>query len=293
MQWHVLPPPLEPLICQTPAAWYAALCERVVNPTPFKVAVTGGRLAPTPGLAFLAGYQSALRALWPGVPAGIGALCITERRSSQPKDFTCVWHNERLSGQKDFVLGGDAASWLLVAARDQERLVMLEVDGNAPGLDFIALPSLGLLPDVPHAKVQFNAVQGRCLPGDGWQDYAKPFRTLEDIYVLGAMLAWLLAQAAIYHWSEQLKSQLLRLLNSCSFLSTQACTKATTHVALAAVLEQFATLRTALDQAFESAPQTLREAWLRDQKVLDLAQGARQKRLLNAQRQLMDDLPAR
>ena len=67
--------------------WYAALLERAGDSSPFALAVLGGCLAATPGLAFLAGYQGALRALWPAAPRSLGALCVTENRSSRPADL--------------------------------------------------------------------------------------------------------------------------------------------------------------------------------------------------------------
>ncbi len=86
---------------------------------PFSLALLGGRLAQTPGLAFLAGYQAALRCLWPDAPEGLGALCASERRSLRPADLQARFERSSLSGSKDFVTGGAAARWLLVAAREE------------------------------------------------------------------------------------------------------------------------------------------------------------------------------
>ncbi|EKM96335.1 hypothetical protein C211_08134, partial [Stutzerimonas degradans] len=76
MAWHEWLGPLARL----PAGgrlndWYAAVQQRTAGAAPFAGALLGGRLAVTPGLAFLAGYQQALRALWADAPAGLGALC--------------------------------------------------------------------------------------------------------------------------------------------------------------------------------------------------------------------------
>lgn len=97
----------------------------------------GGRLAASPGLAFLAGYQAALRALWPAAPEGLGALCVTEAQrapggpADPPGGAGPAW-------TKDFVTAGDSASWWLVAARDEApgqppRLSMTVVLAGAPG----------------------------------------------------------------------------------------------------------------------------------------------------------------
>ena len=66
--------------------WYASLLAACPEAAPFELAVRGGCRAATPGLAFLAGYQAALRKLWPSAPLSLGALCVTEQRSVRPAD---------------------------------------------------------------------------------------------------------------------------------------------------------------------------------------------------------------
>ena len=51
--------------------WYGSLLDRLGEVTPFELAVLGGSLSATPGLAFLAGYQGALRLLWPSAPQSL------------------------------------------------------------------------------------------------------------------------------------------------------------------------------------------------------------------------------
>lgn len=96
---------------------YAAQLERLGTAAPFELAVLGGRAMATPGLAFLIGYQAALRVLWPSAPAALGALCATERRSVRPADLHSRLEGLRVTGRKDFVTAGLEAEWLLVAAR--------------------------------------------------------------------------------------------------------------------------------------------------------------------------------
>jgi len=69
MFWSTLLSPAERLPALPLEDWFAALQLRIGEVTPLELAMLGGRLAATPGLAFLAGYQGALRALWPSAPA--------------------------------------------------------------------------------------------------------------------------------------------------------------------------------------------------------------------------------
>ena len=73
MSWAELIGPLQPIAASAGlSGWYEDLCASAGRSGTLGLAVHGGRLAATPGLAFLAGYQAALRALWPEAPAGLG-----------------------------------------------------------------------------------------------------------------------------------------------------------------------------------------------------------------------------
>lgn len=139
MSWQRLLGPLDRLPTEGSLEdWHAAALARADGLGTLERAVLGGRLAASPGLAFLAGYQAALRALWPAAPEGLGALCVTEKRSVRPADLQTRLEGLVLHGQKDFVTAGDSASWWLVAARDEApgqppRLSMTVVLAGAPG----------------------------------------------------------------------------------------------------------------------------------------------------------------
>ncbi|MGH8354083.1 MAG: acyl-CoA dehydrogenase, partial [Pseudomonas sp.] len=162
--------------------WYAALLARLGEPpaglAPFELALLGGRLAATPGLAFLAGYQGALRALWPSAPTSLGALCVTENKSTRPADLRTRLEGLTLSGRKDFVTAAEAAAWLLVAARDEAagaapHLTLCVVYSGAPGVRIEALPALPLMPDIGHARLHREQAHCERLAGDGWEAYVK------------------------------------------------------------------------------------------------------------------------
>ncbi len=65
--------PLRQALAGTLGETYAVLLERLGPVAPFELAVLGGRAMATPGLAFLVGYQAALRVLWPSAPPSLGA----------------------------------------------------------------------------------------------------------------------------------------------------------------------------------------------------------------------------
>lgn len=266
---------------------FAALLQHVGPVTPFELAVRGGRLMATPGLAFLVGYQAALRMLWPSAPPGLGALCATEQRSLRPADMQTRLQDLRLTGRKDFVTAGDAADWLLVAARsdgpeEAPRLNLAVVYAGDPGVSVEKLPALPLMPEISHGRLLLDNAVCELLAGDGWDAYVKPFRTLEDIYVLSAMSAWLYGVGLDCDWPQALQLQLLALLAGCAEVSRQNPSAGSGHVLLGGLFAQFDGLAPQLTAAFAAGPEEWAGLWRRDQAILAFAAPARAQRLAKA-----------
>lgn len=269
-------------------SWYASLLERIGDPAPFELALLGGHLAATPGLAFLAGYQAALRVLWPSAPWSLGALCVTENKSTRPADMSTRLAALTLTGRKDFVTAADAADWLLVAAREDEpgqavRLGLGVVRNGAPGVRIEALPALPLMPDIGHARLYLEHAHCERLAGDGWDDYVKPFRSIEDLHVLTAVTAWLVGVGQESAWPQPVQLRLLGLLAGCAEVARHCPSAPASHLLLAGLFAQFDSLRGELDAAFAAGPAAWAQLWQRDQGLLSIAGGARRKRLEKAQ----------
>ncbi|WP_201196542.1 acyl-CoA dehydrogenase family protein [Pseudomonas fluorescens] len=288
MPWHTLLKRRDRLPAQPdPGEGFAALLRELGTVTPFELAVAGGRLMATPGLAFLVGYQAALRMLWPSAPLSLGALCATEQRSLRAADMQTRLNDLRLSGRKDFVTAGDAADWLLVAARSEApgtdpRLSLAVVYPGEPGVQVETLPPMPLMPDLSHGRLVLDNALCELLAGDGWDAYVKPFRTLEDLYVLSAMGAWLYGVGQDCNWPQTLQLRLLALLAGCAEVSRQAPNNPSGHVLLGGLFAQFDGLKAELEQALADGPPQWATMWQRDRAVMDLAAGARAKRLAKA-----------
>lgn len=279
--------PLRHPLAATLGETYAAALERLGAVTPFELAVLGGRAMATPGLAFLLGYQAALRVLWPSAPASLGALCATERRSVRPADMHTRLDGLRLTGSKDFVTAGLEAEWLLVAARNEgvgeaPRLQLAVVYPGEAGVTLEALPTLPLMPEVGHGRLLLQGAACELLAGDGWDAYVKPFRSLEDLYVLAALLAWLLGIGQECAWPQSLRLRLLALLAGCAEGSRQCADSVDCHLLLGGLFAQFNGLRGEIDQVLAAGPAHWAQLWQRDQGLLALAAAARDKRLAKA-----------
>jgi alkylation response protein AidB-like acyl-CoA dehydrogenase len=279
--------PLRVPLAATLGETYAALLAHLGAVAPFELAVLGGRAMATPGLAFLLGYQAALRVLWPSAPASLGALCATERRSVRPADMHTRLDGLRLTGSKDFVTAGLEAEWLLVAARhegpgESPRLQLAVVYPGEPGVTLEALPTLPLMPEVGHGRLLLQGAACELLAGDGWDAYVKPFRSLEDLYVLAALVAWLQGVAQECGWPQDLRLRLVALLAGCAEGSRQCADSVACHLLLGGLFAQFQGLRGEIDQALANGPGQWAQLWQRDQGVLALATAARDQRLAKA-----------
>ena len=290
MPWSSLFQPIERQAAEAGLEdWYARLLARLGRaPQPFELAVVGGLHAVTPGLAFLAGYQAALRMLWPAAPWTLGALCVTENRSTRPADMSTRAYGLYISGRKDFVTAAEGADWLLVAAREEgdgqpPRLALGVVRQGAPGVRIEALPALPLMPDVSHGRLHLQGAHCERLPGDGWDAYVKPFRTLEDTHVLAALTAWLFGVGQESAWPQALQLRLLGLLAGCAEVARQCPSAAGSHLMLAGLFAQCDSLRSDLDNAFAVGDAHWAQLWQRDKGLLAIAGSARSKRLQKAQ----------
>src|SRR5262245_25603109 len=95
-----------------------------------------------------------------------------------------------------------AAQSLLVVASTgnvdgKNRLRVVRVPANAAGVR-IEPAVAPFVPEIAHARVTLDGVRvsaGDLLPGDGYDDYLKPFRTIEDLHVHGALLGYLIGVA--------------------------------------------------------------------------------------------------
>lgn len=281
-------PHAQPLLESLGDTW-AGLLDRLGPVSPFELAVLGGQAMPTPGLAFLAGYQAALRVLWPSAPDSLGALCASEKRSVRPADMTMRLDllALRLDGSKDFVTCGPDADWLLVAARSEApgetpQLSLAVVYPGEPGVRLEPLPSLPLMPEVGHARLHLEQALCERLAGDGWDAYVKPFRSLEDLYVLSALIAWLYGIGRAHGWSQGLMLRLLALLGGCAEGSRQSADAAASHLLLGGLFAQFSAMRDEINAALAGTEGEWSDLWMRDQGILEIASAARAKRLEKA-----------
>ncbi|MFI9405603.1 acyl-CoA dehydrogenase family protein [Nocardia sp. NPDC052316] len=265
---------------------------------PVDVALSGGFGADRLGFAFLSGYQEAVRTLIPDLPADeLVALCATEADGGHPAAIRTMLTEDRgefrLNGTKTFATLGMLAQRLVVIASvgagedGRNRLRATVVDARATGVHVTNLPETPFAPEIPHAMVTLTDVAAEVLPGDGYLDYLKPFRTIEDIHVLAAALGWLVRVAREAGWPRAVLERLLTLAAAVRGLDLDAPSSPGVHIALGGIFESVERLLAELDSLWASVDSVIGQRWERDRPLLGVAGRVRDQRLATAWRSVL------
>ena len=264
---------------------------------PIERSVWGGLQCDRLAWAFFTAYQEAIRRLFPDLTAGtISAICITEAGGNHPRDIQTsivpADNGYRLNGEKRFITGGTHAERLFVAAstgikEGRNRIRMVRVDHDAAGLTVSAMPALPFIPEIAHGTVLFDDVfvpSEQVKEGDGYTGMIKPFRTIEDLHVVGAVLGYLLGTSRRFGWPLEIVEQVGILIVAVCALARQDPVSPATHIASGGLFRQFEALIAAVDPLFSGADSETARRWERDKPVLTVADRARKARLAAAWR---------
>lgn len=284
--------------CENVALWWARHREATDRTAgPFALAVLAGFASDRVGWAFASGYQAALRALFPDAPeARICALCVTESDGNSPKAIKSTLRKEGgawvLTGAKRWTTLGPDGALFYVAARDaaastdRPAIRVVRVPSGARGLTIQNMPPTSFVPEVPHAQLQFedlNIAPTDILPGDGYADYVKPFRTIEDIHVNAAVLSYLAREARRLAWPREWIERCASNLCALQALASESAAAPATHVALAGALALAAELFAQADENWDRTPGDPAAArWKRDRALFSVAAKARAARIARA-----------
>ncbi len=260
---------------------------------PFVRGCFAGAAAPDLGEAFYVGYQSALHRLVPALAREEGAsFCVTESGGGHPRAMrTAVVRTPEgllLEGRKSFVTGADRAATLVVVACEGERadgtpaLRIATVRADAQGVRLEPLPPTPFAPGIRHAAVTFDRVslaESDLLPGDGYADYVRPFRTVEDVHVLGAVVAHLVSRFVDLPTEAERVERLLAILAALRTLAPRDPSATATHLALAGVLSWLTSTLDTVESALSALPvPDVANALRRDLALLRVAESARRSR---------------
>jgi len=280
-------------------------------------AVWAGFHADRLGYAFVGGYYAALARLVEQVPRTASSkvapfparlcLCATEAAGAHPRAITTRLDKQGgalvLNGEKTFATLATIADELLVVASrgieadGKNRLRLVRLKPKTPGVSIVARAPLPFAPELPHAVVRLVDVvveNEDVLPGDGYEHWLKPFRTIEDTHVLAAVVGYLAGAARTYDFGAELLAELVSMTLALVDVGARDPAAPLTHIVLAGLFASSRRLWASLGPAWERAGrggaegESERERWNRDQALLNVADSVRGQRTEAAWRALGD-----
>ena len=273
----------------------------------FDRAVAGGFDADRVAFAFGAGYEAAWARLVPAAdPSRLRVFCVTEEKGGHPKAIATRLTETSpgafvLDGKKRWTTFGPLADELLVVAtqgtdgRGRNRLRVARVDARREGVEVRPMPPTPFAPELPHAEVSFHSValvDRELLEGDGYEQYVKPFRTVEDVHVLGAIVGHVagLTRSWTGPEAQSFFEDALGAISALGALAPLDPLAPATHLALAGALRAVRNLLDRVEETWAAcgsdsdAARSALLAWNRDRPLTNVAEGARELRRVAAWR---------
>jgi acyl-CoA dehydrogenase len=263
-------------------------------------ALWGGLRSDRLGFAFGAGYGSALRRLFAHagatMPDGTVCLAVTESGGGHPRSIHTTLREENgvflVRGEKTFAtLASQSDAMLVVASRGKtddgkNQLVVIQIPRDAKGVTVEDRAAMPFAPEIPHAVVRFDDVavaSSAVLPGDGYEVWVKPFRTIEDAHVLAATVGYLAGVARAFDFDRNVLAELLAHAAGLRDIAARDPNDPIAHVLLAGLFSSIRKLAASLDSEWHhKVADDERDRWLRDLPLLLVAENARTKRTENA-----------
>lgn len=246
---------------------------------PFALAVMGGFQADRAAWAFSAGYEAALRAMFPQISGGgLHGFSLSEEGIRSPRDLQTLWQADaaggiRLNGNKGWVpLPEHCEAYFVVcrASGPQGALSVVRMPATADGVSMSPRNPAAFMPELPAARMQLQDVAldaSAMLPGDGWTDYARPFGALEELYVSAALMGYLLREGRARDWPQALLRQMLAAITLLERLAAETGSDQSL-VLLAGATEWVRTLLTRATAHWAEQPDDVAgQRWVRDQTV--------------------------
>jgi acyl-CoA dehydrogenase len=260
-------------------------------------AILAGFAADRTGYAFASGYQAALRALFPDLPGDrVASLCVTERSGGHPNAIETrlvplPGGGYELTGKKRWAtLAGDTGILFVVAslgrdAAGKNLLRLVRVAGDARGVTHRPMAEPPFTPEIGHDEIDLTAVpvaERDVCPGDGFARYVRPFRTIEDVHVTAAILAYVVREVRLHALPNVHVERLAGLLAALRAVASLDPSAPGTHVALAGLLDLMRAPLDEIDRVWKKTESPAHARWERDRLVLSVAASVREKRRAKA-----------
>jgi alkylation response protein AidB-like acyl-CoA dehydrogenase len=277
----------------------AALADADGGASPALRALAAGARADRLGYAFVAGYSAALVTLagdriaskgrWPRA-----CVAATEGGGAHPRAIATTVTPDgdgfRLEGAKDWVTLGREAELAIVIAKEGEAegrpvLRAVALPTSRAGVTLEATPPPPFVPEIGHARLVLGGVRveaAEMLPGDGYADWLKPFRTIEDLHVQAALVGYLAGAWRRGAGAPRALAELVAIAIVVVDLAGEDAKSPALHVAVEGVLQLTRAWLERNASMWERVSPAEKERWERDRALLGVAGRARGERFARA-----------
>ncbi len=165
--------------------------------------------------------------------------------------------------------------------KGRNRIRLAKVARSATGVLVELMPPTPFTPEIVHGRVALDGVMvtsRALLPGDGYERYIKPFRTVEDAHVSAALLGYLLSVAYRYDWPREACAEIMGLVAGLREIALADPRAAAVHVALGGVLALQGRFLEMARVHWRLVDEQTRLQWERDEPIMNVAAGARARR---------------
>ncbi len=272
--------------------WSLDYYQLTKDKTPIDRAIFGGFTCQQFSFAFMAGYQAALEKMFPTIaPNELKALCVSEAKGGNPKVIQTTLMNHHITGLKTYVTAGSDTAHFLVLCKTTESVKgkpLLKIVHIPQSSENIAITDFELpfMKDVKHGKLALDNTKitaNQILAGDGYTQYTKPFRTLEDVCVGAAYQAMLLRQAIDHQWDEEVRDRLLLNIYTLKNLLTLPPSDKETHLLLSTHEQNFENLLPVIeDNITKHTSIDFKADWGMNKRVIFLGKKLKEVRLTKA-----------
>ncbi len=283
--------------CESVSEWVPVWKDAQLHTQPFDpwlAAVSGALQADRLAWAFFCGYQGAIQSAFPTQArhSQVGAYCVNESNRKITEIATVIHREDRgmlLSGSKSWVLSEIPGLSLFVLAKigngptaGPGSMTVVFIPADSTGVSRGDTRLQPMVPELAHGSVEFDSVrleEAQVIEGDGYSDFAKPFRLKEDLFVTSSALAYLLGEARAGKWSTswcQRCISAMSMLGQCTDLDPAS---SATHIVAAGALSFSGELIRESEGLWTSGQVECLNRWKRDMPILGLGKEAGRMRI--------------
>jgi hypothetical protein len=242
-------------------------------PTPLAQAIAGGAIADRLAWVFVAGYQAALRRVFPELPVdGFAAYVASEDRKGELPGVAVLEHKDgfSLAGNKTWVASSDHVQHLVISAGEREETCFYLIHREAEGVSMLTYDRASYLGDMSQGRVTF---EGAFAPPE--RAIAEPVRSrsfsnAEPLHVLTAAAAFMLSHTRSHGGPISLQGRALATIAATSTLAEAELTEPQVTLGLVGVSAALQTTATEFEAFLWEADEALLERWSADRRLINM-----------------------